>query len=104
MAALGETWAPRTDPLAQAAASHCQVHSLSHSDMCDRPIFFHRYCLSHLLSHTESEYHHTLFFFNIPVSLYNSFSVTLILSHILSLLECLSDTRTHTPSVLVSAS
>ena len=32
------------------------------------------------------------------------FSITLILSHILSLLECLSDTQTHTPSVLVSAS
>ena len=85
MAACGETWAPRTDPLAQAAASHCQVHSLSHSDMCDRPIFFHQYCLSHLLSHIDSEYRHTNTFFNIPVSLYNFFHHTYSLSHPISL-------------------
>ena len=47
---------------------------------------------------------HTHHFCNSPVSLYNSFSITRILFHILSLLECLSDTQTHTPSVLVSAS
>ena len=102
MAALGETWAPRTDPLAQAAASHCQVHSLSHSDMCDRPIFFHT--VSHIyfliLSQIICQIHS---FHNIPASLYNALSITHILSHTLSLLECISDTLPHTPSVLVSA-
>ena len=55
MTTCGETWAPRTDPLAQAAASHCQVHSLSHSDMCDKTHFL-SHSISHLLSHPESDY------------------------------------------------
>ena len=45
MASLRETWAPRIDPLSEAAASHGLLHSLSHSAMCDRPIFF-RYTYS----------------------------------------------------------
>ena len=62
MATLRETWAPRIAPPSQAAASHGKLHFLSHSDMCDRPIFFHTYYLSDLLSHTESDYlSHTLF-------------------------------------------
>ena len=62
MAALRETCALRSEPPSQGAASHSQLHSLSHSDMCDRPIFFHTYYLSDLLSHTESDYlSHTLF-------------------------------------------
>ena len=62
MAGLRETWAPRSDPLSQAAASHGLLHSLSHSAMWDRPIFVHTHYLSDLLSHTESDYlSHTLF-------------------------------------------
>ena len=31
MAALREPWAPRIDPPSQAAASHGQLHGLSHT-------------------------------------------------------------------------
>ena len=31
MATLREPWAPRIDPISQAAASHGQIHSLSHT-------------------------------------------------------------------------
>lgn len=82
-----------TDPLAQAAASTVQVHSMSHSDTCDRPISFTD-IVSHIyfLILIQSTIAHTLsLIFLCPLILFPSH----VFSPILSLLECLSDTRTH---------